>query len=76
MINELLDYCEKKGYDYIVMENLNLKETKSNVKNKDWINYNRIVSLLHLNDIKYVIKRLANKIDIAISWVNPKYTSQ
>ena len=76
LVNEFLDYCEEKGYNHIVMENLNLKETKSEVKNKDRINYNRIASLLHLNDIKHVIKRLANKRDIAVSWVNPKYSSQ
>ena len=76
LVNELLDYCEEKGYNHIVMENLNLKETKSEAKNKDGINYNRLASLLHLNDIKHVIKRLANKRDIAVSWVNPKYTSQ
>ena len=76
LVNELLDYCEEKGYNHIVMENLNLKETKSEAKNKDGINYNRLASLLHLNNIKHVIKRLANKRDIAVSWVNPKYTSQ
>lgn len=76
LVNGLLNYCEEKGYNHIVMENLNLKETKSEAKNKDGINYNRLASLLHLNDIKHVIKRLANKRDIAVSWVNPKYTSQ
>ena len=76
LVNELLNYCEEKNYDHIVMENLNLKETKSEAKNKDGINYNRLASLLHLNDIKHVIERLANKRDIAVSWVNPKYTSQ
>ena len=76
LVNEFLNYCEEKGYNHIVMENLNLKETKSEAKNKDGINYNRIASLLHLNDIKNVIKRLANKRDIAVSWVNPKYTSR
>lgn len=76
LVNEFLDYCQEKGYNHIVMENLNLQKTKSEAKNKDGINYNRIASLLHLNDIKHVIKRLANKRDIAVSWVNPKYTSQ
>lgn len=76
LVNEFLDYCQGKGYNHIVMENLNLQKTKSEAKNKDKINYNRIASLLHLNDIKHVIKRLANKRDIAVSWVNPKYTSQ
>lgn len=76
LVNEFLDYCQEKGYNHIVMENLNLQKTKSEAKNKKGINYNRIASLLHLNDIKHVIKRLANKRDIAVSWVNPKYTSQ
>lgn len=76
LVNEFLDYCQEKGYNHIVMENLNLQKTKSEAKNKDGINYNRLASLLHLNDIKHVIKRLANKRDIAVSWVNPKYTSQ
>ena len=76
LVNEFLDYCQEKGYNHIVMENLNLKNIKSEAKNKDGINYNRIASLLHLNDIKHIIKRLANKKDIAVSWVNPKYTSQ
>ena len=76
LVNGFLDYCQEKGYNHIVMENLNLKENKSEAKNKDGINYNRVVSLLRLNNIKHVIKRLANKRDIAVSWVNPKYTSQ
>ena len=76
LVNEFLDYCEEKGYNHIVMENLNLQKTKSEAKNADGINYNRIASLLHLNNIKHVIKRLANKRDVAVSWVNPKYTSQ
>ena len=76
LVNELLNYCEEKGYNHIVMENLNLKENKSEAKNEDGINYNRVTSLLHLNNIKHAIKRLANKRDIAVSWVNPKYTSQ
>lgn len=76
LVNEFLDYCQKKGYNHIVMENLNLQKNKSEAKNVNGINYNRIASLLHLNDIKHVIKRLANKRDIAVSWVNPKYTSQ
>ena len=76
LVNEFLDYCQEKGYNHIVMENLNLQKNKSEAKNADGINYNRIASLLHLNDIKHVIKRLANKRNIAVSWVNPKYTSQ
>ena len=76
VVNELINYCKEKNYNHIVMENLNLKDTKTFAKDENGINYNRIVSLLHLNDIKNVIKRIADKNDIMVSWVNPKYTSQ
>ena len=74
--NELIKYCKENNYNHIVMENLNLKNTKTFAKDSNGINYNRVISLLHLNDIKHVIKRLANKNDIMVSFVNPKYTSK
>lgn len=74
--NELIKYCKENSYNHIVMENLNLRNTKTFAKDSNGINYNRVVSLLHLNDIKHVIKRLANKNDIMVSFVNPKYTSK
>ena len=58
------------------MENLNLKETKSSIKSKDGLNYNRLASLVHLNDVKNVIKRIANHKGIMVSFINPKYTSK
>ena len=74
--NKLIKYCKENNYNHIVMENLNLKNTKTFAKDSNGINYNRVTSLLHLNDIKYIIKRIANKNDIMVSFVNPKYTSQ
>ena len=74
--NELIKYCKENNYNHIVMENLNLKNTKTFAKDSNGINYNRVTSLLHLNDIKYIIKRIANKNDIMVSFVNPKYTSK
>ena len=76
VVNELIKYCKENNYNHIVMENLNLKNTKTFAKDSNGINYNRIVSLLHLNDIKNIIRRIANKNDIMVSFVNPKYTSQ
>ena len=76
VVNELIKYCKENNYNHIVMENLNLKNTKTFAKDSNEINYNRIVSLLHLNDIKNIIRRIANKNDIMVSFVNPKYTSQ
>ena len=76
VVNELIKYCKENNYNHIVMENLNLKNTKTFAKDSNGINYNRIVSLLHLNDIKNIIRRITNKNDIMVSFVNPKYTSQ
>ena len=76
VVNELIKYCKENNYNHIVMENLNLKNTKTFAKDSNGINYNRIVSLLHLNDIKNIIRRIANKNDIMVSFVNPKYTSK
>ena len=76
VVNELINHCKENNYNHIVMENLNLKDTKTFAKDSNGINYNRVTSLLHLNDIKHVIKRLANKNDIMVSFVNPKYTSK
>ena len=76
VVNELIKYCKENNYNHIVMENLNLRNAKTFAKDSNGINYNRNVSLLHLNDIKHVIKRIANKNYIMVSFVNPKYTSQ
>ena len=76
IVGELIKYCKSKNYNHIVMEDLNLKGNKKPFKNKDGINYNRLISLFHLNNLKNVIKRLANKNNIMVSFVNPKYTSQ
>ena len=75
-VKELIDYCISKNYNSIVMENLNFKKCKSNIKNEKGINYNRLASLIHLNDIKNVIKRIANHYDIMVSYIDPKYTSK
>ena len=58
------------------MENLNFKKCKTSIKNEKGINYNRLASLIHLNDIKNVIKRIANHYDIMVSYIDPKYTSK
>lgn len=72
--NELVMYCKKNNISHIVMEDLNIKN-KTKTK-KDGINYNNIAKVLHLNDYKNVIKRIANRENIMVSYVNPEYTSQ
>ena len=58
------------------MENLNIQKCSTNIKSKNGLNYNRLASLIHLNDIKNVIKRIANHYEIMVSFVDPKFTSK
>jgi len=73
---ELVNYCIVKGYNHIVMEDLNLQSCKGEWSYKYGINFNDIAKILHLNDFKNTIKRIANKFGIAVSFTNPDYTSQ
>lgn len=73
--NELITYCKNNGINHIVMENLNLQNNKTRAK-KDDLNYNDIIKVLHLNDLKNVIKRIGNRENIMVSFVDPSYTSQ
>lgn len=72
--NELVMYCKINNINHIVMEDLNIKN-KTKAK-KDGINYNNIAKVLHLNDYKNIIKRIANRENIMVSYVKPEYTSQ
>ena len=75
-VNELIKYCVNKNYNHIVMENLNIQKCSTNIKSKNGLNYNRLASLIHLNDVKNVIKRIANHYEIMVSFVDPKFTSK
>jgi putative transposase len=74
--NELVKHCMSKNIKHIIMENLNLRSKNKYKYKKNGINYKNIIKILHLNDYKNVIKRIANKFNIMVSWVNPEYTSQ
>ena len=73
---KLIKYCISKNYNHIVMENLNIQKCSTNIKSKNGLNYNRLASLIHLNDIKNVVKRIANHYEIMVSFVDPKFTSK
>lgn len=75
-VSELISYCVSKNYNHIVMEDLNIQKCSTNIKSKNGLNYNRLASLIHLNDIKNVIKRIANHFEIMVSFVDPKFTSK
>lgn len=71
----LVKYCRQHGFTNIVMEDLNISSKMYN-KNPDEIKYSRLKRFLHINDIKNVITRIANKYDINVHFVNAEYTSQ
>ena len=74
--NELIRYCKSKNIKHIVMEDLNLQSKNKYKIKKDGLNYRNIIKVLHLNDLKNVIKRIGNRENIIVSIVNPEYTSQ
>lgn len=74
--SELIRYCKENNVKHIVMENLNLQNKNKYRIKKDDINYRNIIKVLHLNDLKNVIKRIGNRENIMVSMINPEYTSQ
>lgn len=48
---------------------------KSKNRHKTLLQYH-IIKVLHLNDLKNVIKRIGNRENIMVSFVDPRYTSQ
>ena len=40
------------------------------------IKYRQLISILHINDLKNVIKRMGNRKNINVHYVNPMFTSQ
>ena len=73
---ELVVHCKENSINHIVMEDLNLQNKNKFKLKKDGVNYNNIIKTLHLNDLKNVVKRIANKHNVTVSLVNPEYTSQ
>ena len=74
--SKLVSCCKEKDIKHIVMEDLNLHSKNKYKYKKDGVNYRNIIKVLHLNDLKNVIKRIANREGIMVSFVNPEYTSQ
>ena len=74
--SELVKYCKDNNIKHIVMEDLNLNSKNKYKLKKDGINYRNIIKVLHLNDVKNVVKRIGNRENIMVSLVNPEYTSQ
>ena len=77
--HELIEYMKKNNFDYLVMEDLDLKFNKTKAKknsNDVKINYNDVAKTLRINNLKNVLERLCKKANFNFAKVNPAYTSQ
>ena len=76
---KLIEYMKNNNFNYLVMEDLDLKSNKTKVKknsNNIKINYNDIAKTLRINNLKNVLERLCKKANFNFAKVNPAYTSQ
>ena len=79
MVSQLCKYTKSKGYDQIVIEDLQFVFSKNYVVNKTFeVNYNDLFSILHLRELKQTIPRIANKLKyfLSVSITPASYTSQ
>ena len=78
MIAEMCKTLQKQSINHIVMENLDNGFGKCYVKDKDNedINYNRKVKFLKISSLKNEVEHIARKYEIAVSTVQPSYTSK
>ena len=78
LISNMCKTLHSQGIGRIVMEDLNNEFGKcySKDKDNDDINYNRKVKFLGLSSLKQEVEHIARKYDIAVSTVQPSYTSK
>jgi len=75
--NELVNYCKQNGYDHIVLEDLEqFGRSFSKSDEFEGFKYSRLTRLLCLSDLKHIIKSIANKFGIQVTFIQPHYTSQ
>ena len=79
MVSQLCKYAKSKGYDQIVIEDLQFVFSKNYVVNKIFrVNYNDLFNILHFRALKQTIPRIANrpKYFLSVSITPASYTSQ
>ena len=77
--HELIEYMKENNFNYLVMEDLDIKSNKTKTKknsNNIKINYNNVAKTLRINNLKNVLERLCKKENFNFAKVNPAYTSQ
>ena len=78
LIATMCKTLQSQGVGHIVMEDLDNGFGKCYVKDPDNedINYSRKVGFLGLSSLKHEVEHIARKYDIAVSTVQPSYTSK
>ena len=78
LVSDMCKSLLSQGVTHIVMENLQGGFGKSFIKDKknDVINFNRVVSFLRISSLKSEVEHIANEYGIAVSTVQPYYTSK
>lgn len=77
--HELIEYMKNNNFNYLVMEDLDIKSSKTKTKknsNGIKINYNDVAKTLRINNLKNILERLCKKENFNFAKVNPAYTSQ
>ena len=73
----LFKHCIKNNINHLVFEDLNVFTKKYKINNKEFnINIRRLMSILHIVDIKNMAERIGKKYGITIYLTNAEYTSQ
>jgi len=74
---KLFKHCNENNIDHLVFEDLNVFTRKYKINNKEFnVNIRRLMSILHIVDIKNMAERIGKKYGITISLTNAEYTSQ
>ena len=74
---KLFKHCNANNINYLVFEDLNKFTRKYKINNKEFnVNMRRLMSILHIVDIKNMAERIGRKYGITISLTNAEYTSQ
>lgn len=75
--SELVKYTKQIGKNHLVLEDLKLSSKMFSKSDEfDEVNYTRLFRLLNLVDIKNIVKGIAYKQGVSVSFVHPHYTSQ
>ena len=77
VVHDLCEYLKEYNIRHIVMEDLSNGMRKTKIKDSMYnINLNDLMSLLRIRSLNKMVSRIAKKNNIAVSTVQPGYTSK